>query len=341
MPQVDGADDFLADLLDGLDGDAVFSSPTASGSFRPTPKRANTPARTANGLTKRPKLSAPRSIPHASSPLSRELPSPAPNKAPTPHSTSRPAAQPPTPGAFWSALSPLALQRSGRRVADENGRPAAGITPTRVPRLKRKQPSSPVVKPDPDDSSAKRRVAHVEVGLEPAPRRAVLGERRLNVDRSSAATAARPSAAPASDFDLLDGDLLLDDKVWEEALGPEAGTATGSHVSPFLLLGEASASADTTCSRKSSNEHLPRCRQYSRCTVEEVLEESGPQGPRKVGRKCLSPFFAPLRPIFLHHSFCASAETPSTASGRSQSKMIGSTPLLRRVRTRLPSRLQS
>ncbi|BGP57825.1 DNA replication endonuclease-helicase Dna2 [Rhodotorula sphaerocarpa] len=263
MPQVDGADDFLAELLDGLDGDAVFSSPTASGSFRPTPKRANTPARTANGLTKRPKLSAPRPIPHASSPLSRELPSPAPNKAPTPHSTSRPAAQPPTPGAFWSALSPLALQRSGRRVADENGRPAAGITPTRVPRLKRKQPSSPVVKPDPDDSSAKRRVAHVEVGLEPAPRRAVLGERRLNVDRSSAATAARPSAAPASDFDLLDGDFLLDDKVWEEALGPAAGTATGSH---------------------SSNEHLPRCRQYSRCTVEEVLEESGPQGPRKLLR---------------------------------------------------------
>lgn len=237
MPDVAGADAFLADLLDGLD-DSAFSSPTASGSFRPKQPATTTPAQTHSQPRKRLKVAQSVTAKLASSPSFRVHPSPSPLGPGTSPAPSTLLAIPPTPQPFWNdpfarrKLSPAAVVRRDGQPADENKAAELDATPTRAKRSRRHDPLSPVKKgalPAQNhatgrglDVPAPKRV-EIEIDEPQEPKRKALAEKGRNIGAPLPVVTLQ---APLSDTSYFDDDFPLDEALWDDA--PDTAAAKTS-----------------------------------------------------------------------------------------------------------------
>ena len=277
MPRIEGEDAFMASLLADLDSEA-FAPPSSSQTH------------TASRPPSQPRAARPR-------PLKRTAPSSQPPSQPlTPRKR---AARPPPPPSlnparddaepFWDnplarpLLSPAALARR-----DQVER-AAGFAPG----LAKDGARSRKVRAlgEAGDSGEPRRVKRVEIGIQGKENSSRSSRDEREVEEKMLAGCARrvkdevdvkpvvevklPRAAVQPPAEVDEFDALLGGVDWDEAmLGFEDEQAVEASVRPLRLL-LAHAVSWLTLPLLLQVVRTPRCKQYARCTVEEVVERVG------------------------------------------------------------------
>ncbi|TNY23878.1 DNA replication factor Dna2-domain-containing protein [Rhodotorula diobovata] len=291
MPRVEGEDAFMASLLADLDAD-VFTSPPASQALPSRPPSQSH----SRGLSQRPR------------PLKRSAPSSS-QPRPQPLTPRKRAARPTAaaePEPFWADPLARPLMSQGalarRDEAERAGGFAPGVERERGVVKKARRATEQGCGAGGEGTGEVRRVKRVEIGLE--GKENAERERR---DRIGVVEVKREKLVDEKERDVK--------PVVDVALGIVGVKASAEGDEFDDLVGgvdwdEAMIGFDDELSVKTSGPHVPRCKQYARCTVEEIVDSVGTASrPQKI-LTVSSTAFEGVRQVLLCDDW---VDTPVTA----------------------------